>query len=440
MRNQIDSMPSDGAMVLSERHDIEVIGAQRDAIKAEPYLRYFEQRVFTGLGVPEHAMGRGETANRSTADAMTVEMHDRVKAFQRILSMFISAFMVKELLLEGGFNPIENPEDQVQFEFKEIAQEEKIKKETFELLKFQSNGQTFEEYREAIGMNPDTDESRLWVNMIGSVEAQNSAASRPANSDGAKSATSSQNQPSNQNGTKSGPKRKSESFTESSIEHRMNQITEALNNNLGVETYKSMYRGYYKAVREDVMDLARSQYKEDKDMSDRVDGVFELAKKQIKTKASTLMQQAFNKGINGARNETNVTRTPEINNSMAMLKLNRQVEKDINRLMNNVRSKVKQHLKLKDRQEALQRISVSFETSKYRVDFGIKYQLARAYNYGYALTAKALDRDSVRVVSAEAPCKECGPRIGDEITIDGDIYDKLPPFHPNCTCELEMVE
>ena len=121
-------MPTDGGIVTPERHEIKVIGAEGEAIKAGEYLKYFEARVFTGLGVSATMMGRGDTANRSTADNMTSEMHDRIKAFQEVLSTFVNEFMIQELLLEAGYDPLENEEHRVFFRFNEIDTEPDQKK------------------------------------------------------------------------------------------------------------------------------------------------------------------------------------------------------------------------------------------------------------------------------------------------------------------------
>ena len=90
VKQMIEEMPMDGTLVLPERYDVEVVGAQGEAIDASRILRYFEQRVFTGLGVPETVFGRASTSNKATADNLTIEMHDRVKAFQRSIATQIN--------------------------------------------------------------------------------------------------------------------------------------------------------------------------------------------------------------------------------------------------------------------------------------------------------------------------------------------------------------
>jgi hypothetical protein len=104
VKAELEEMPLEGGLVLPERHDVEVVGAQGEALQVDAYLKYFKQRVFTGLGVSPNMMGETESSNRSTAENQTTEMHDRVKAFQKTLSLFINNFIIQELLLEGGFD------------------------------------------------------------------------------------------------------------------------------------------------------------------------------------------------------------------------------------------------------------------------------------------------------------------------------------------------
>ena len=110
-------------------------------------------------------MGRG--SDKSSADSMDEQVHDVVKYIQRILATFYENFMISELLLEGGYNPILNEEDIVTYEFEEISLETKIKKENHEMTRYQSNITTLDEARRKMGMKdaPD-DEERLYKNLI----------------------------------------------------------------------------------------------------------------------------------------------------------------------------------------------------------------------------------------------------------------------------------
>ncbi|WP_421019330.1 hypothetical protein, partial [Klebsiella pneumoniae] len=76
--------------------------ASNQIIDAKEYLKHFEQRAFTVLGVSELMMGRGGTASRSTGDNLSSDFKDRIKAMQKVMATFVNEFMVKEILMEGG--------------------------------------------------------------------------------------------------------------------------------------------------------------------------------------------------------------------------------------------------------------------------------------------------------------------------------------------------
>ena len=164
-RREIENSTLDGIVVTNERTNIKAIGAEGNALNAEGYLKYFESRVFSALGVSASQMGRGGA--KQDADSMESQVHDTVKYIQRVISIFIQEFMLNELLLEGGYNPIINEEDIVTYEFEEISLETKVKKENHEMLKYQSNVKTFDETRRSMGMKdiPD-DEGMLYKNFI----------------------------------------------------------------------------------------------------------------------------------------------------------------------------------------------------------------------------------------------------------------------------------
>lgn len=164
-QREIENSTLDGIVVTNERTAIKAIGAEGTALNAEGYLRYFEERCFSALGVSASQMGRGGA--KQDADSMEAQIHDTVKYIQRILAIFIEEKIINELLLEGGFNPILNEEDIVQYEFDEISLETKVKKENHEMLKWQGNLTTSGETRRKLGMKDEVDdEERLYKNMI----------------------------------------------------------------------------------------------------------------------------------------------------------------------------------------------------------------------------------------------------------------------------------
>ena len=167
MQESVADMDVEAALVTTERVAIKPIASDK-VIDAEPYLRYMESRVFSGLGIPEIMFGRGNTANRSTGDNMTSEMADRIRALQRILETFFNEFIIKELLMESGYDPVLNPDQKVEFKFNDNDVDVEIKKQVHAIYKYEHSAITEDEMRDEIGMDPipDSDREKMFVELI----------------------------------------------------------------------------------------------------------------------------------------------------------------------------------------------------------------------------------------------------------------------------------
>lgn len=162
-KREIESSSLDGLLITNEKSEIKAIGAEGNALDAKPYLEYFENRAFSALELSASQMGRGGA--KQDADSMEAQIHNTVKYLQRIISIWIENTMISELLLEGGFD-VFDPYNEVKYVFNEISIETKIKKENHEMLKWQSNGITNEEFRRELGMREIKEEERLYDRMI----------------------------------------------------------------------------------------------------------------------------------------------------------------------------------------------------------------------------------------------------------------------------------
>lgn len=167
LKEAIDGMDVEGGLVTTERVNIKPIASDK-VIDAEPYLKYMEARVFTGMGIPEIMFGRGNTANRSTGDNMTSEMADRIRAICRVIEMFFNSFVTKELLMEGGYDPVLNPDQAVEFKFNDNDVDVMIKKQVHAIYKYEHNSITEDEMRDEIGMDPipDGERAKMFVELI----------------------------------------------------------------------------------------------------------------------------------------------------------------------------------------------------------------------------------------------------------------------------------
>lgn len=164
-KEEVEGMEVDGGLVTSERWTIKAISADK-VIDANPYLAYFEARVFSGLGVPATMFGRGATANKSTSDNMDSEFLDRVNAFQRVSEADVNEFMIKELLMEGGFDPVLNLDDMVFFKFNEINIDAKIKNDNDAIYKYEHSAITEDEMRQLLGLDIIVDRSKMYNQVV----------------------------------------------------------------------------------------------------------------------------------------------------------------------------------------------------------------------------------------------------------------------------------
>jgi hypothetical protein len=277
VRNEVENMDIEGGLVTTERVNVTAI-ASNQIIDAKEYLKYFEQRAFTVLGVSELMMGRGNTANRSTGDNLSGEFIDRVKALQKVMSTFVNEFMIKEILMEGGFDPVLNPDDEVKFVFNEIDMDSKIKAENQAVFLYEHNAITEDEMRELIGRDKIEDgEARskmhLQVVTIAQMEAQAALAPKAtATPSGSKSKeTDNKTKPANQHGVKSSPKKQTNQLEVRYMKemfNEYNQLREATCNLLS-EAYqtkkvdKNKFAGAYAYTREKMIEITARYLDED---------------------------------------------------------------------------------------------------------------------------------------------------------------------------------
>lgn len=168
---ELESMRTEGGLVLPERHDVEVIGSQGAALQVEEYLEHFKERVCVGLGLAPHHLGMsGEGSNRAVTDRLDIALYDKVKTIQRYVARMIEFHIFADLLLEGGFDPFVTPSaagvsDRCFFKFREIDVDTQVKRETHEINKFAQNVTTLPETRLALGLPPEAHEEDLMMGM-----------------------------------------------------------------------------------------------------------------------------------------------------------------------------------------------------------------------------------------------------------------------------------
>ena len=145
-----------GIYVSDHRHKIQAIGSEGRALRIEGYLDYFKKRVFAGLGLSSVDMGEGDTANRSTAHSLSQSAILDVEALQRVMKTFLEFYVFNELLLEGGYDPLEY-KNKVEIKFGVIDSEARSKLENQTIQLWLNNLISENEARQRLGYSPDVD-------------------------------------------------------------------------------------------------------------------------------------------------------------------------------------------------------------------------------------------------------------------------------------------
>ncbi|MGV7000190.1 hypothetical protein ACWA2C_16005 [Priestia megaterium] len=440
LQSVIENMPTDGAIVLPERHKIEAV--KMSTIDGKPYLEYFEQRVFTGLGMSSVDMGRGDTANRNTADAMGGIKADRVKGWQKALQVQIDKYIVDEILIEGGFDPLVNLEFDVNFIFEEIEQERKIAKENHTLLKWNSNVASFEEVRHELGYDPTVDESRLQFAMIGMAVAEHGAQlATSQDSESTAKETDNKNAPENQNGKKSAPKKATESLTESVFERVMSEGRNALQESL-LESYR--------LLESDTLGVVEAHIKKQtfpiKEPKEWLASLHFSKDKMLRTIQHST-QSAIAEGIAQARTDTGRTDHPDVSRMKAVRVVKDYASESLDNIEKVLKSTLSERLKSsKNKEEAILAVKGIFGSTNHRLTFMSKTLLAKSYNFGYALSLMKYGEEHARSVY-EGSCLTCQEKAKELISLQQyssldeiAIFYRIPSWHPNCDCPLEYVE
>ena len=421
-QDQVNKMPMDGIIVTNERTSFMAIGADGKAIDLSSYLSYYEKRVFTALNISEAMMGRGSA--KQNADSMEGLMHDTVKYYQNIISIFIENFIFNELLLEGGYNPIFNISDIVRFEFNEINLDTKIKMENHALNKFQGNIITFEEARRDLGKKSDNvDESRLFGQMIttqsaiqvlhAKTEAANTSddgnlkngKDKQAKANGAAAATDS---PMNQHGTTSAKVKESLSFRESEDLEKLNKT----------RNHEAQFRADY-----------GSMYKLYNKMSNDIEKQGKFTKSSISKYTKELGKEMIS--ILRLNAQMGYANSQLSGNKIEIGSVDIEVPEELTRTAKNqVENLIKDISKKIDKKE--RDIGTCFEFMQYRLRFACNYLSRKAYIYA---AVKGYGEQGFKKIELNLSDDHYSEHES-VISTDNFNIDQIPPFSPYCSCEI----
>lgn len=142
---QLSSMPSQGYIITSERHDVHLISRESSSLDIYPLIQYFEARVLGGLSLSPLDLGRGDTANKGTATSVSQNLENSALDYQTAISAQLTQSIIIPLLLEGGFDV--NLDNMVYFTFPLVTKEEQRAQENQGLQLMLGNAITVDEFR-----------------------------------------------------------------------------------------------------------------------------------------------------------------------------------------------------------------------------------------------------------------------------------------------------
>lgn len=156
VKKTIKYMPAGGIYVSDHRHEIKAIGSEGRALRIDFYISHFKNRALSAIGTSAIDMGEGGGANRSTASTLSKSMLMDIESMACIFKEFLEFYVISELLIEGGFNPLDE-HDMVFAKFGVIDKEERRADENQQISLFHANLRTMSEVRQSLGDRPFTD-------------------------------------------------------------------------------------------------------------------------------------------------------------------------------------------------------------------------------------------------------------------------------------------
>lgn len=423
----VEQLVDDGLIITNEKVEFKNLGANNVALNAEPYLNYFEKRVFSALYLSTSMMGRGGV--KQDADSMEEQVHDAVKYFQKSISNFIQNNLFNELLLEGGFNPILNESDIVYFVFNEINLETKVKVENHYLNQYQGNAITFEELRQELGRRADnislddvyanavTQKNKMDLVWAGKGMLTPDGTTSPENGDPKAADKSSDenkqisntDQPENQHGKSSVNIKE---FKESADDK--NKITKK-----NIDIYKknfSIIYNKFQAMRNDVCD----------DVKNQDAFTIPLARESIMKMLEKYMEKELAAGYKKAIRDCG-NKNPDFTFDIQTINIVKETKNTIDEIFKEISKRIK---KCETREE---KESV-FNSLEYRLRFLTEYTVSKAYWYAYVKTCNALGKEKVYVDFGNSEDKKSHKNVIDTKHFS---LDDIPPFHAYCSCKIK---
>jgi hypothetical protein len=161
VRWQIENMPKEGVYVSDERVKISAVGAEGKSLDFSPLVTHYKSRVYVGLGMSAIDMGEGADATRATADNISQNLKDSIKADLDDLADQIRMFMFRDWFMEANYSTsVQKGVARTFIRFHELDLDNRIKEETHVLALFNSHLITEDEARKRLKYKAMTPKDR----------------------------------------------------------------------------------------------------------------------------------------------------------------------------------------------------------------------------------------------------------------------------------------
>lgn len=194
---KIRTMDSHSGYIVTRAHtELKMIGSESRALRTEGLLDRFRMRVYDSLNLPAD--------RKRPPTRVPAEMTDRVKTIRTFGLGMMESTIFYELLLDEGFDPINNPADRVRILFNALDSEDQIKVENHQQQQYVQGLTGLNETRARMKLEPCDDiepgsrddflyaRERLPLALLGTSYAPGST-------------VPSENEPENQHGEQDGP-------------------------------------------------------------------------------------------------------------------------------------------------------------------------------------------------------------------------------------------
>jgi len=463
IETQISIMPSEGAIVTPERHEIKAIGSEGRAVRAEGYLTHFKKRVFAGLGVSSVDMGDGDTTNRATAQTLSRAIIDAVKAIQDDLEAQWNQHVISELLLEGDFGArVLEEEDMVFLQFTEIDIQNKMEIEKHAMELWKASLLTFDEARGAMSHEPiplpehgeeqDPKKYPEWfsiyfklieepLNLIRAVDEPFSMAAR-AMAEARGAAMTEKGRQEQIAGKKEEVKAQAEEDRKTKI-----AVVKAKPASPPSTKKKDHYLSTaFKDLESDTVDRIQTSITS-RGVVD-AEYLLSLARIWAADTVEKLHSLAVGQLILGFNDQTNM----QASNAEVLLSVGRQIILDridyrINKLVVNtvnlVSRRVDENLGDVKLAEALpdvaRELHIAFDAVRYRTDFIWDVEIRKAYAFGRVLGMRHLGEYGFEYHAHSDSCERCAAIDGRVMPAMAAGIDDVPPLHPNSRMKFKIV-